>query len=71
MRKCKICGEPFQYHVSNSHIESHGITRKEYNQIDGTEFQFNCGVSLGKAESDITNYIIDSFRRTKKRYNIK
>lgn len=72
MRKCKICGELFQYHVSNSHLESHDITREEYNAISGKEHIFSCSNS-GKEEIErnIDNYIIESFRKTKKRYNIK
>lgn len=72
MRKCKICGELFQYHVSNSHLELHGITREEYNEIKGKEAMFSCSTIPKKAiERDIDNYIIESFRKTKKKYNIK
>lgn len=71
MRKCKICGKTFQYHVTSSHLEEHGITRKEYNEIKIREFQFSCGASQKREEADIDSYIINSFRRTKKKYNIK
>lgn len=71
MRKCKICGEQFQYHVSNSHLESHGIEREEYNKLKEIEFKFDCSVSIGQKEAEINNYIIRSFHKTKKKYNIK
>lgn len=71
MRKCKICGEAFQYHVSNSHLESHGVTRKEYNAIKEPEFHFECCASMTQEETNVNNYIINSFRKTKKRYNLK
>ena len=71
MRRCKICGEVFQYHVTNRHLETHDITREEYNKIDKREFEFDCGISIGQEESNIDNYVINSFLKTKKRYNIK
>ena len=37
MKKCKICGAIFEYHITNSHLETHGITRKEYNQLEGKD----------------------------------
>lgn len=71
MRKCKICGEPFQYHVSNAHLETHGVTRKEYNEMKEKEFRFDCSASMSQNESDVNNYIINSFVKTKKKYNLK
>lgn len=71
MRKCKICGEIFQYHVSNKHLESHDITREEYNKIKEKEFHFDCCASMSQAEANVDNYIINSFIKTKKKYNLK
>lgn len=71
MRKCKICGEAFQYHVPNNHLESHGITRKEYNELKEKEFHFECCAAIDQKESNINNYVINSFIKTKKRYNLK
>lgn len=73
MRKCKICGEVFQYHVSNGHLEKHGITREEYNTIEGKEFNFECrSFSKEKKERNIIDdYIINSCKRARKRTNLK
>lgn len=67
MRKCKICGEIFQYHVSNAHLESHDITRQEYNKIKEKEFNFTCAASIDQDEADIDSYIINSFLKIQKR----
>lgn len=67
MRKCKICGEVFQYHVSNTHLESHDITREEYNKIKEKEFNFTCSASMSQDEAEIDSYIINSFYKTKKK----
>lgn len=67
MRRCKICGEVFQYHVSNAHLETHDITRQEYNKIKIKEFNFRCAASMDQKEAEIDNYVIDSFYKIKKK----
>lgn len=71
MRKCKICGEAFQYHVSNRHLETHGISRKEYNELKEKEFHFECSAAISQEESNVDNYIINSFIKTKKKNNVR
>ena len=37
MVKCKICGEIMSYHVSQRHLDTHGLTRKQYNAVEGRD----------------------------------
>lgn len=70
MMKCKICGQAFQYHVPNSHLETHGITRAEYNKLPGREFIFKMHCQgYNKAEDDATAYVIEAIMKNKKKNN--
>lgn len=58
MKKCKVCGQLFEYHVSNAHIETHDLTRKEYNELPGREDNFIIGAKpFSKKEDDIDDYV--------------
>lgn len=68
MKKCKICGAIFQYHVPNSHLEEHGITRKEYNELKTDDNLFFIPKrEYSKTEDDIQNHIISMIMRSKKK----
>lgn len=70
MKKCKICGAIFQYHITNSHLETHGITRKEYNQLEGKDEIFcMAGAPYNKTEEEATSHAIDAINRNRKRRN--
>lgn len=70
MKKCKVCGAIFQYHITNSHLETHGITRKEYNQLEGKDEIFCMAVApYNKTEEDATSHAIDAINRNRKRRN--
>lgn len=75
MKKCKICGKVFQYHIPNSHLEEHDITRKEYNEIKQNDNLFFLPKSkFNESEDMIRNYIINSVikntRKDKKLYSM-
>ncbi|WP_277229728.1 hypothetical protein [Romboutsia timonensis] len=70
MKKCKICGAIFEYHITNSHLETHGITRKEYNQLEGKDDIFYMvGAPYNKTEEEATNHAINAINRNRKRKN--
>lgn len=70
MMKCKICGEAFMYHVPNSHLEKHDITRAEYNKLPGREFNFHmANAGYDKTEDDVTAHVINTIRKNKKKNN--
>lgn len=70
MKKCKVCGAIFQYHITNSHLETHGITRKEYNQLEGkNDTIYIFGAPYNRAEKEATSHAIDAINRNRKRRN--
>lgn len=71
MKKCKICGQYFDYHITNAHLESHGITRKEYDAIKGNDTVFTMGKNKrDKNKEDADSYTIDTIRKMKARRNL-
>lgn len=58
MKKCKVCGQLFEYHVTNAHIESHGITREEYKKLPGKEDNFVIGSKpFSSKDDDLRDYV--------------
>lgn len=58
MKKCKVCGQLFEYHVTNAHIESHGITREEYKQLPGKEDNFIISSKpFSSKDDDLRDYV--------------
>lgn len=70
MKKCKVCGELFSFHVTNTHLETHGLTRAEYNALPGREDTFIIKKSnYDKFKADADNYVLEAIRRNKKKNN--
>ena len=70
MVKCKVCGQFFDYHVSNAHLETHDITRQEYNKIQKAEYNFTYGGKpYSEQQEDIEGYSIASVHKSIKRRN--
>lgn len=71
MKKCKICGEIFQYHIPNSHLEEHNITRKEYKDLKINDNMFYIPKKqYSKAEDDIQNHVINRIYKSKKKRRV-
>lgn len=71
MKKCKICGQYFDYHITNAHLESHGITRKEYKQIPEKDDVFVIGRSnYNKTDDDVNGHVSDTINRNRRKRNL-
>lgn len=64
MKKCKICGM-YASHISNSHLEGHGLTREEYNKIDIKDEVFRYSMKVNREEVD--EYIITAINKQKRK----
>lgn len=70
MKKCKICGQYFEYHITNSHLETHGISREDYNNIPIRDQVFVMGHSeFDKTNDDVISHVIRVINRNKRRRN--
>lgn len=68
MKKCKICGEIFTYHISSSHLEKHNVTREEYKNLPGREDVFVIkNIPFDKDKDDVDNYVRGTVEKNKKR----
>ena len=68
MKKCKVCGKIFQYHVPNSHLEEHGLTRKQYNELPENDNLFFIPKAVySETEDMIRSYIISSTMKNRKK----
>lgn len=71
MKKCKICGQYFDYHITNAHLETHGITRAEYKKLPQKDDIFILGRSnYSKTEEDVTSHVSDTINKNKRKRNL-
>lgn len=71
MKKCKICGQYFDYHITNAHLETHGMTRKEYDAIKQCDTVFTTGGQKRDKDKEIADsYTIDTIRKMKARRHL-
>ena len=70
MKKCKVCGEMFSFYVTQAHLETHGLTRAEYNALPGREDTFTVKKSnYDKLKADADEYVYESIRKNKKKHD--
>lgn len=69
MKKCKVCGELFSFYVTSAHLDTHGLTRAEYNALPGREDTFTIRSNYDKFKDDADNYMQEAIRKSKKKNN--